>query len=359
MEHNASVSLRWLGVTWGGGGNVAPFIKLAQGLMAGGHAVEALASSGLGTRLAREGLGPVAASESWLPGAAEVLAAVERTNPDVLLVDFMLTGALCAALSTDRPVVALVHTLYQALLVDGAPMPMAMAGSVDQLNEVCAGIGYPAIVGYGDLLAASDLVVVTAPEELDNEGPRPEHLIYTGPLVEGPPDGASWETPEGTAPLVAVSLGTSGTNPELELQALRRLVTALGALPVRGVINLPDYIDADTLHAPANFTVTGFVHHSLVLPQTSLLVTHAGLGSISAALVHGVPMVCLPLDRDQPANARAVVGLGAGLALPPGASVEELTSAVEAGLRWPDRPPPRVDLVHTLDVMESVARKPD
>ena len=52
-----------------------------------------------------------------------------------------------------------------------------------------------------------------------------------------------------------------------------------------------------------------------VVPGASVVVCHAGLGTIMAALRHGVPVLCIPLGRDQHANAAAVVAAGVGRAL--------------------------------------------
>ena len=61
---------------------------------------------------------------------------------------------------------------------------------------------------------------------------------------------------------------------------------------------------------------TRFVPHGEVLPHASLVVTHAGMGTVMSALSHGVPLLCLPLGRDQFFNAAMVERLGAGRALP-------------------------------------------
>ncbi|MFI5004995.1 MAG: glycosyltransferase [Solirubrobacterales bacterium] len=72
-----------------------------------------------------------------------------------------------------------------------------------------------------------------------------------------------------------------------------------------------------------------------MLPRASLVVTHAGLGTVMAALAHGVPLVCMPMGRDQDANARRVEALGAGLALPVDAGVPEIGQAIAGVLPTP------------------------
>eukprot|EP00058_Branchiostoma_floridae_P018053 XP_002603542.1 hypothetical protein BRAFLDRAFT_220053 [Branchiostoma floridae] len=53
----------------------------------------------------------------------------------------------------------------------------------------------------------------------------------------------------------------------------------------------------------------------LAHPKTRAFITHAGSNGMYEALHHGVPMVCLPLFSDQPANAARVVARGLGVKL--------------------------------------------
>ncbi|XP_035681657.1 UDP-glucuronosyltransferase 2A3-like [Branchiostoma floridae] len=53
----------------------------------------------------------------------------------------------------------------------------------------------------------------------------------------------------------------------------------------------------------------------LAHPKTRAFITHAGSNGLYEALHHGVPMVCLPLFSDQPANAARVVARGLGVKL--------------------------------------------
>lgn len=357
---------RWLAVTWEGGGNVGPLIALAVGLKARGHQVAAVATPSLRARLGGAGLAPVEPSAQWLPDADEVLKAIDRVQPDGLIVDYMLTDALCGAAVAGLPTVVLIHTLYRSLLVGRAPAPMAMAGGVEQLNASRSRLGLSRIADHGDLLDEATVLLVTAPEELDAQGPSRANLIYTGPLTEPSPPAADWPPPAGSEPLVAVSLGTAmsgGVQRETEL--LQKIADALSSLPVRAIINLPTYIDAGALSAPPKVSIGGYLPHTDLLTRTDLLVTHAGLGSVCAALVAGVPMVCLPLDRDQPTNAEAVARIGAGLCLEPDCSVETLSFALSEGLRWTPRvqidphPGPALDALEASLGVNEPAKAPE
>ena len=333
----------YLFVMWAGGGNVGPFLCLAEHLRAAGHSVRAVATAGLGPRLAGAGVDLVGTPEGWLPGAADVVRAAGEHPPDVVIVDYMLTDALGGAELVGRPTVALVHTLYRALLADGGPHPMGMAGPVDTLNPGRVAAGLAPLASLGDLLESVDLVLVAAPRSLDAPGEVPANVVYGGPLLEGPGPDAGWDPPTGTGPLVVLSLGTAG-DPADEVPVLRRVVAALADLPVRGLVTLPDYVDRAALGAvPGNVTLSGYVRHAAVLPHADLLVTHAGLGSVVAALAHGVPMVALPLDREQPDNADALVRAGAGVALAPDSPAGEIRDAVADQLRRSTSPRVTVD----------------
>ena len=75
-------------------------------------------------------------------------------------------------------------------------------------------------------------------------------------------------------------------------------------------------------------TVVERAPHREVLKHAAAIVTHAGHGTVIKALAAAVPVVALPLGRDQLDNAARVVHHGAGLKLKPKASSEAIARAV-------------------------------
>jgi UDP:flavonoid glycosyltransferase YjiC (YdhE family) len=75
--------------------------------------------------------------------------------------------------------------------------------------------------------------------------------------------------------------------------------------------------------------------HAALFPQAAAVVTHAGMGTVTRALAAGVPLVCLPLGRDQPDVAARVVHAGVGLRLRPGARPRAVRGAVERVIAEP------------------------
>ena len=72
-----------------------------------------------------------------------------------------------------------------------------------------------------------------------------------------------------------------------------------------------------------------------MLQHASAVVTHAGHGTAIKALAHGVPVVAMPIGRDQPDVAARVVASGAGLRLRPEASSDKIATAVGRVLNEP------------------------
>jgi UDP:flavonoid glycosyltransferase YjiC (YdhE family) len=70
-----------------------------------------------------------------------------------------------------------------------------------------------------------------------------------------------------------------------------------------------------------------------VLREAALAVTHGGHGVTIKSLAAGVPLVVMPMGRDQLDVAARVVHAGAGVRLEPTAAAAEIASAVERVLR--------------------------
>jgi UDP:flavonoid glycosyltransferase YjiC (YdhE family) len=76
-------------------------------------------------------------------------------------------------------------------------------------------------------------------------------------------------------------------------------------------------------------TVVPYQEHSALLPHVAAVVTHAGHGTLAAALAHGLPVVTIPnLAADQPALAARTAELGAGIQLDETAEPGDIRDAV-------------------------------
>jgi UDP:flavonoid glycosyltransferase YjiC (YdhE family) len=109
---------------------------------------------------------------------------------------------------------------------------------------------------------------------------------------------------------------------------LRRIVAALGRMDLDAVVTVGPAMEKETLPAPANVSILHSAPHDTVMQEVSLVVTHGGHGTVTRSLVNGVPLLVIPMGRDQGDNAARVVARGAGLSLADGATEEEIVSAV-------------------------------
>jgi len=394
--HSDEPGRGFLLVTWDGGGNTPPMGAIAAALLARGHGVRVVGPEcrrssyePLGARFeayvhapehdagnpetdivrdweARTPMGAFARMRDNLmfgPAAAfarEVEAAVERERPAGAMIDYMLTGAAAGARRAGVPAVGLVHTVYP-LPVAGVPPfglglapPRGPAGRIrdrllarvalrpfavglDTLNSVRRASGLPEVEHLEGLLDDFASVVVVVPPEFDlaAQAPLPPAASFVGHL-EPPAPEVAWESPwpaDDPRPLVVVGLSTTF----MDQRALAtRILQALGEMPVRALVTTGPALDLGGVPIPDNVALAAFVPHAAVMPQASVVVTHAGLGTIAAALRAGVPLVCLPSGRDQPDNAVRVAEAGAGIRLPERASANRIRAAIQRALTEPE-----------------------
>jgi MGT family glycosyltransferase len=163
----------------------------------------------------------------------------------------------------------------------------------------------------------------------------PRHVHYAGPQLDDPAWSAPWRSPwkdDDPRPLVLVGLSSTFQN---QVSTLRRIVEALSQLPVRALVTLGGAIRADEVPGADNVQVVDSAPHNQILPHTAVLVTHCGHGTTLKGLAAGVPLVCMPMGRDQDDTAARVVYRGAGVRLKPTAPAPAIKQAVEQVLASP------------------------
>jgi UDP:flavonoid glycosyltransferase YjiC (YdhE family) len=86
---------------------------------------------------------------------------------------------------------------------------------------------------------------------------------------------------------------------------------------VRALVTLGEMLPDGEVQPTASVVVVRSAPHREILRQASLLITHCGHGRTMKALTAGVPIVCIPMGRDQNDTAARVVHVGAGVRLRP------------------------------------------
>jgi MGT family glycosyltransferase len=316
---------------------------------------EAHTRFGAGMRLLQNGL------FAFVGGVSrECVDHLDGWPADVVVFDFMLSGAAIAAERAGLPAVALVHCPYP-LPLDGVPPlftgsglrpldgPLGtvrdrllnrianrmLATGLPALNKARSEQGLPPLDHWAaQLLGVQAICVMTAPElDFSSRGRLPANMRYVGPAFE--PCTREWSSPwpaTNTDPLVVISFSTSYMNQRALAQ---RVLDALAGLPVRALLTAGPALDTSRLRLPTNARALAFIPHRAVFPDAALVVTHAGWQTVNAALADGVPLLCIPDGRDQPDNAARVLLAGAGMRVRKQTSPHKLRTAIAAALDDP------------------------
>jgi MGT family glycosyltransferase len=261
--------------------------------------------------------------------AEDVLIELEREPADVVVVDCLLAGALSAAEASGLPTAGLFHTLFRYILDDDA-YPTDWQEEYELLQATRSRLGLPELPRerpLAELWGKPARVLALVPREYDFPMPAaPVNARYVGPVFG---DGAGgWDLPFPHAdgePIVMVTFSSTYMHHE---KPLERVAEAVASLPVHAVLSLAGALAPEEIHIPEGIVVRDWVSFPAVLPHTDLVVSHAGLTTAMASLSYGVPMLCMPLGRDQPLNAERVVACGAGQMISAEAAVDEIRASI-------------------------------
>ena len=196
------------------------------------------------------------------------------------------------------------------------------------LNDARATQGLAAVDHVLELFDRARRFLIAMSAAFDFSADLPENVRYIGPLL----DNASWSRPwiapwaaGPSRPRVLVSLSTTNQD---QADALQRAVNAVAQAGMDGVATVGPALEGTTFDAPTSVTLLSSAPHDAVMSEVSLVVTHGGHGTVSRALWHGLPLLVMPMGRDQNDIALRVEAHGAGLVLPRDASEAELVSAL-------------------------------
>jgi MGT family glycosyltransferase len=197
-------------------------------------------------------------------------------------------------------------------------------------NEARVSFGLCAVTEHPWLSASSPFLVIL-PWAPAFEYPRtdlPSQFWFVGPLVwQAKLDGlaASVASLEKTTPIVFVSQGTVfNRDPVVVKLALQ----ALAHEPVQVVATVcRPFHPSEFEPVPPNAILARYVPFSALADQVALVVTHAGPGTVHAALSAGIPVIVLPLAVDQFEVAARCVYSGAGIRLDPATCTPEMLRA--------------------------------
>ncbi|OGO31720.1 MAG: hypothetical protein A2136_10695 [Chloroflexi bacterium RBG_16_54_11] len=379
-------SRRFLFVLFEGGGNVPPILNLAQGLIQRGHSVRVISDpiNEAEVRLAGceftpyqrtphrtdkfasstlikdyEEKDPINElkvvidyfSSSALACAQDILEEIDARPVDLIVVHEIIFGAYFAAEKRGIPAVMVVPGIYTFPPAPGIPPPgmMPMNGLFGRVRDRIGSLLFQRVIGdvTPRLNAARhahglpslpepaqffnripQILVMTSPA-FDFNAQLGANVRYVGPVLDDPAWVGEWQSPwpiDDPRPLIVVSFGTTYQNQE---PLIKKAINAMDGMPVRGLVTLGPAMDMNQFKVPSNVAICQSAPHQKIFPSTSGVITHAGHGTVIRALASGVPLICIPIGRDQPGNAARVVYHGAGLRLPAKASSVDIRRAIQ------------------------------
>lgn len=204
---------------------------------------------------------------------------------------------------------------------------------LDALNPARKALGLNPVQHTLDQLQAADCILLGVSRSFDYEAQAPDPFIYAGPLVETPAWAEGDRGPaKGKRPRVLVSFGTTyqGQKP-----VIARCIKALSRLDVEGIVTLGPAVTPDGLPQAANVTVMQAASHDSIVPTCAAVICHGGHGTVLRPLMHGVPVLCLPMGRDHPENAARLTWGGAGLRRNARSGPSTIASSVQHLLQTP------------------------
>jgi MGT family glycosyltransferase len=371
-------------VSGGSPGHVGPMLAAARQLRGRGHGVrfiarddarEAVEAAGYGfvtwqrtpsfTPIGRKGAGDLPQAYDHLlfgpaaARAADVRDEIDREPTDAVLVDTIVCGAVLAGESTGLPLALLsptisvrplagVPALQSGLRPPRSPEAHAEVEAANNrfaavmnewlpmLNAARASLGLAPSDHVLDLFdrPARHLIAISAAFDFPADE-LPSNVRYVGPMLDNGDWAerwtASWPTKSGR-PRALVSFSTTDQS---QTDTLQRTVNAIGRIEMDGVATTGPALDPAKLHAPKNVTLLPSAPHDAVMREVSMVVTHGGHGTVSRALLYGLPLLVMPMGRDQDDIALRVEFHGAGLILPPTASETEIAAALNRLIHEP------------------------
>lgn len=277
---------------------------------------------------------PVGPYQAVAMATADTRPSVAEFAPHVVVHDILTLAPALAAELEGIPAATLIPHLFPGGIPGFPPYPSGMlaprtavgrrawelldhvleAGlrrGRSELNATRARLGLPPVDHLHGGLSKRLCIVGTFPQ-LEYPRSWPDGVHVVGPLMWEPPHG-DVEPPPGTDPLVLVAPSTA-QDPEQRL--IRAAVTGLGRERVRVLAAWNRKPIGAPLRVPPNARLVEWISYGRSMPRCSLVVCHAGHGTLARALACGCPVLAVAHSGDMPENAARVAWAGVGARLP-------------------------------------------
>lgn len=255
-----------------------------------------------------------------------ILKKTEGMKFDLILHDVMFGGGNIIADKLKLPAIA----SCSSFVLDKLPVPPRMLepGFHPQLDCLYEELKEAQAEWQTDQLQISDIffkkakmvIVYTSRFFQPMSDNYDNNFRFVGPSVTDREEAPDFQLDEsGTKKLVYISMGTVLNRCA---DFYNKCFDAFPGHNFQVIMSIGNRTEIASLQQiPDNFIVRNYIPQLEVLGHMDVFISHGGLNSVSEAFYYGVPVIAIPLVNDQPAVARRLTELGAGLEL----KMEEIT----------------------------------
>lgn len=232
--------------------------------------------------------------------ATAIIGRAADWRPDLLVHDEVDFGSALAAERLNLP-----HANVLVIATGSFVRPDLIAEPINRLRGELGLPPDPQLHHLDEYLVLSPF----PPSFRHPDFPLPATAQSIQPLVsesDAPPPDWLANLPQ---PIVYFTLGTIFNLESGNL--FERVLSALTQVPARSIVTVGRDLDpAQFGRLPGHIRLERYIPQSAVLPSCSVVVSHAGSGSVMGALRYGLRSVLLPMGADQPHNAMRCEQLG-------------------------------------------------
>jgi MGT family glycosyltransferase len=283
--------------------------------------------------------------------AKDVLAAIEKYPVDVVVVSELVLGGCLAAEKAKLPFAMIWWAMY-TLPYSSSPSRGSIGWFSDQfaqfmfqhldtyglptLQAARQELGLPPIENLLTYFKSLERILVMSSLIFDHEVQPLANVRYIGPTIDVPgwkreAQPLPWPS-DHPDPLVVIAF--SATMLE-QYEIVQRVIDALDGWAVRGLVILGSNLAGKKFDFPENVISQTGVWRKKIFPKASAVVTHAGHMTVMQSLAYGVPLICIPMGREQYGNATRVASYGVGMRLSPTAKVSIIRQAIQRVVHEP------------------------
>ncbi|HJT72645.1 MAG TPA: nucleotide disphospho-sugar-binding domain-containing protein [Chitinophaga sp.] len=238
-----------------------------------------------------------------------ILTQLENFKPDVVINDHQLFAGAIAAYKCRIPYATSVTAPAAIKMMDD--LPGVHEWEMKQITGLQQELGIP---GDKGIVCSEALTMVFTSKDFFGDMRLPDFYRFVGPVIRNRSviSGFDWERFNSMKqPRILVSIGTTFDH-SYKKEFFGKVIEAFADEALSVVVVSDEQLFEKW---PDNIIVSERVPQLELLPHLDAVVCHGGHNTVSETLLHGLPLVVIPIAYDQSHVAGRVVSAGSGIRL--------------------------------------------